>query len=78
MPTNQLCRRFANPGIGGNMGRKNFNLTEVSIGAFKQVLQNIAVLFTKRCNYVEVGFSTDHVDRKRNNSITAHSKIMDA
>jgi len=71
--------RFANPGIGGTGQEELLNLTEVSIGAFKQVLQNIAALRSQNgATMSRLDFSTDHVERKRNNLITAHSKIMDA
>lgn len=70
--------RFANPGIGGAGSEALLNLTDVSIGAFKQVIQNIAALRSQNgATMSRLNFSGDHVERKRYNMISAYSKIMD-
>jgi len=70
--------RFANPVIGGVGQDALLNLTDLSIGVFKQVLQNIAALRSQNgATMSRLEFSGDHVERKRNNIISAHSKIMD-
>ena len=71
--------RFANPGIGGTGSEELLNLSEVSVGIFKQIIQNIAALRAQNgATLSRLDFSTEHVERKRNNLISAHSKIMDA
>lgn len=70
--------RFANPGIGGVGSESLLNLTDVSVGVFKQVIQNIAALRSQNgATMSRLNFSGDHVERKRNNMISAYSKIMD-
>jgi flagellin len=70
--------RFANPGLGGSGSEALLNLADVSVGVFKQVLQNIAALRSQNgATMSRLDFSGDHVERKRNNMISAHSKIMD-
>ncbi len=70
--------RFANSAIGGSGKESLLNLTEVSVGVFKQVIQNIAALRAQNgATMSRLEFSTGNVERKRNNIISANSKIMD-
>jgi len=78
MANQDTVLRFANSKIGGTGIEALLNLTDVSVGVFKQVLQNVAALRSQNgATMSRLNFSGDHVERKRNNMISAHSKIMD-